>query len=90
MEELLSNLEPSWKAPSAKVYKNRLLDKYYEKTYKAILTIIKNNPEGINVSIDKNTTTIKERVVNFFILCKLGSFCIKQAVVFTGAFNTEK
>ena len=90
MEELLSNLKPSWKTPSTKIYEDRLLNKYYEKTYKAVLTIIKDNPKGINISTNKSVIIIKKRIINFSILYKLGSFYIKQAAVPTGAFNTEK
>ena len=90
MEELLLDLKSSWKAPSAKIYGDRLLDKCYEKTYKAVLTVIKGNPEGINISTNKSTTAIKERVMNFSILCKLGSFCMKQATVPTSVFGAEK
>ncbi len=77
MEELLLDLKLSWKVSSAKVCGGRLLDKCYEEIYKAIFIIIKGNPEGINVSINKSAIAIKERVMNFFIFCKLGSFCMK-------------
>ena len=77
MEELLLNLKLSWKTSSTKVYKDRLLDKYYEKTYKAVLTVIKGNPKDINISTNKSATAIKKRVINFSILYKLESFCMK-------------
>ncbi len=77
MEELLLNLKSSWKAPSTKICEDRLLNKYYEEIYKAVLTVIKNNPKGINVFIDESATAIKERVINFSILYKLGSFYMK-------------
>jgi hypothetical protein len=90
MKELLKDLEPAWKAPSARVCGGRLLDECYEEVWKEVLAVIKTNPKGINVSTNESATATKERVVNFSILCELGSFCIKQDAVRTGAFGAEK
>jgi hypothetical protein len=52
--------------------------------------VIRGNPEGINVFTNENATATKERVINFSILCKLGSFCIKQNIVPKGKFGAEE
>lgn len=57
--------------------------------WKKVLAIIQKS-ESLNVFIDESVTTIKERVVNFSILCNLGSFCMKQDTVPTGVFKAEK
>ena len=90
MDDFLTDLQPAFKAPSAYVIGGRLLDECYEETYKEVLTVIRGNPEGINVSTDESATATKERVINFSILCKLGSFCMKQDAVPKGKFGAEE
>jgi hypothetical protein len=54
-----------------------------------VLAVIQKS-EGLNVFINESATVTKKRVVNFFILCNLGFFYIKQNAVFTGAFRVKK
>jgi hypothetical protein len=54
-----------------------------------VLAVISKN-QGLNVSTDESAIATKERVVNFFILCNLGSFCIKQGAIPTSEFGAEK
>ena len=46
--------------------------------------------EGLNVSTDESATATKERVVNFFILCNFGFFCMKQGAAPTSEFGAER
>jgi hypothetical protein len=89
MREFLQDLEAAFKPPSARLIGGRLLDECYEETWKEVLAVIQKS-EGLNVSTDESATATKERVVNFSILCNLGSFCMKQDAVPTGAFRAEK
>jgi hypothetical protein len=54
-----------------------------------VLAVIKKN-KVLNVFTNESITAIKERVINFFILTNLGSFCIKQGAVFINAFSAKK
>jgi hypothetical protein len=89
MQEFLHILKPAFASPSSSFVRDRLLNECYEKTWKEVLAVIKKN-KVLNVFTNKSATVIKERVVNFSILTNLGSFCIKQGTVLTGAFGAEK
>jgi hypothetical protein len=89
MREFLQDLEAAFKPPSARLIGGRLLDECYEKMWKEMLAVIQKS-EGLNVFTNESATATKERVVNFSILCNLGSFCMKQNAVPTGAFGAEK
>jgi hypothetical protein len=89
MQELLHDLEPAFASPSSSLVGGRLLNECYEETWKEVLAVIKKN-KVLNVSTDESATATKERVVNFSILTNLGSFCIKQDAIPTGAFGAEK
>jgi hypothetical protein len=76
MQEFLHDLEPAFCSLSASLIRGRLLNEYYEETWKEVLTVIKKN-KVLNVFTDESATATKERVVNFSIVTTLGSFCIK-------------
>jgi hypothetical protein len=53
-----------------------------------VLENIRNN-DFINISINKSSITVRERVINYYVMVKFRYFCMKQAIVEIGLFIVE-
>jgi hypothetical protein len=89
MRALINALQPAYTPPNRRTIGDSLLIECYNETKTEMLKNIRQN-DFINVFIDKFSTTIRERVINYYVIIKAGCFCMEQSAVKTGPSNTEK
>jgi Protein of unknown function (DUF 659)/hAT family C-terminal dimerisation region len=89
MRVFLDALQPAYTAPHQKAIGGKLLIECYNETYAEVLQNIRENTL-INVSIDESSTSTRQRVINYCIIVKAGSFCMEQAAVKIGPSGAEE
>jgi hypothetical protein len=89
MRALINALQPIYTLPNRKTIGDSLLIECYNETKAEVLKNIRQN-NFINVSINKSSTIIRERVINYYVIIKAKYFCMKQSAVKTELSNIKK
>jgi hypothetical protein len=91
MQEFIRKLQPDFTPPSAKTIGGRLLDLCYDETFNEVLDAIKRSENGINISMDESSTSVRDRIINYSIITSNGrSHCMKLELVDAGASTAER
>jgi len=76
MREFLNLLQLIYTVSYQKAIGDRLLIEYYNEIYIEVLENIRGN-DFINISTNKSSTSTRQRVINYCIFVKAGSFCME-------------
>jgi hypothetical protein len=76
MRAFITSFKPAYTPSDRKIIDSKLLIECYNEAKTEMLENIRLN-NWINVSIDKSSITIRERVINYCILTNSECFCMK-------------